>query len=415
LVGAVCALLAAVIIGTGAFGRTASASTAPAVTLTPAGPYVDQQTITVSVGPNDLFPPNQSVKIIECAVGATSDAQCDGNTQNADTIVSAADGSFSYDAMQVWVLPNAALGEPAGNHPVCNATTACDFYVGLNQNDFTQPKLFSDTFTVGAVTTTTTVGSTTTTTVPATTTTTVGSTKTTTTVPSTTTTTTVASTTTTTNGTTTTTGVPATTTTTGVPATTTTTTGVPATTTTTGVPATTTTTRVAATTTTTGVLATTTTSVAATTTTTSGPAITVASTVASGQPLAISGTGFPANASLQIQLASTPSTIGTVSADASGAFQTTVTIPATTEPGTHTITVGEASGADQVQATITVTAASTSGSTTSTTVAGALGLTGSDARRSLAIALGLLGLGLLLLAAGWPGSSRLPRPFRRVG
>ncbi len=128
------------------FAGTASAQTTPTVTLTPSSGLYDQQIITVSVGANTLFPAGQSVKIIECAVGATSDAQCDGNTINNDSILTAADGSFSYSKYELFVLPSSLLGEPAGNHPICDPTHECELYVGLNQTDFTQPKVFSAPF-----------------------------------------------------------------------------------------------------------------------------------------------------------------------------------------------------------------------------------------------------------------------------
>jgi hypothetical protein len=144
------AVAGAVIISLAMLGGTASAQTAPTVTLTPgpAGPYLDQQVITVSVGPNTLFPANQSVKILECSVGATSDAQCDGNTIQADSILTKSDGSFSYNAYQLFQLPSTALGEPPTNHPICNATVQCVLYVGLNQTNFNQPMVFSNAFNI---------------------------------------------------------------------------------------------------------------------------------------------------------------------------------------------------------------------------------------------------------------------------
>jgi hypothetical protein len=144
----VSAVAGAIIISLAALSGTATAQTAT-VTLTPSPPYADQQVITVSVGANSLFAPGQSIKILECSVGATSEAQCDGNTINADSIITKPDGSFSYNAYQVFQLPSSALGEPPTNHPICNATTQCELYVGLNQGDFTQPKVFSAPFNIG--------------------------------------------------------------------------------------------------------------------------------------------------------------------------------------------------------------------------------------------------------------------------
>lgn len=131
-----------------AFGGVASAT--PTVTLTPSSNLYDQQTIEVSVGANTLFAPNSSIKILECQAGATSDAQCDGNTQNADSVIVGADGSFDYKSYTLYQLPSSLLGEPSTNNPKCDATHQCVLYVGENQNDFTQPKLFSATFTIAS-------------------------------------------------------------------------------------------------------------------------------------------------------------------------------------------------------------------------------------------------------------------------
>jgi LPXTG-motif cell wall-anchored protein len=132
-----------------AFAGPASAAS-PTVTLNPSAGFFDQQTIEVSVGPNSFFTPNASIKILECAVGATSDAQCDGNTQNADAVIVKADGSFDYKAYVLYQLPSSVLGEPAGNQPVCNGTVQCTLYVGQNQNDFSQPHIFSSAFVIAS-------------------------------------------------------------------------------------------------------------------------------------------------------------------------------------------------------------------------------------------------------------------------
>jgi hypothetical protein len=146
------ALATVVVIGVFAGAGPVSAQATPTVTLTPSSGFHDQQVIEVSVGPNTLFPPNQSVKILECAMGATSDAQCDGNTQNVDTVVSGANGGFDYKSYAIFALPSKTLGEPADNKPVCDATHECQLYVGLNQTDFTQPKLFSAPFVIAGST-----------------------------------------------------------------------------------------------------------------------------------------------------------------------------------------------------------------------------------------------------------------------
>jgi len=155
------------------------------------------------------------------------------------------------------------------------------------------------------------------------------------------------------------------------------------------------------------------------TTTTLAPVVQMNNTVTAGQAVTINGTDFVARASLVIQLSSTSGTLATPTADSSGAFQANVTIPATISPGTHTITVSQADGSDQAQFLITVAAAGATGTTTTTLtstamtsttgVAPALGVTGTDSRRWSAAALALVGLGLLLLAAGWPAKGDILR------
>lgn len=131
-----------------AVATPAANATTPVVTLKPASSFYNQQVIEVSVGANSLFIPNTSIKILECAVGATSDAQCDGNTQNADSVIVGADGSFDYKSYTMYTLPNPLLGEPPTNSPKCDSVNRCMLYVGEDQNDFTQPMLFSSVFAI---------------------------------------------------------------------------------------------------------------------------------------------------------------------------------------------------------------------------------------------------------------------------
>jgi hypothetical protein len=135
----------------------ASAS-APSVALTPlpkSGAYENNQTITVAVGPNSLFHPGARIVIIECADPGGDAAHlpvsfdtCDENTVQGDTVSVATNGSFSEPSYSIYSTPNSAFGEPADWQPICNATNQCVLYVGENQNDFTQPKLFSVPFAV---------------------------------------------------------------------------------------------------------------------------------------------------------------------------------------------------------------------------------------------------------------------------
>jgi hypothetical protein len=114
----------------------------------------------------------------------------------------------------------------------------------------------------------------------------------------------------------------------------------------------------------------------------------------------VSGGGFPAGSTLQINLFSTPVLLATTTADGLGNFQATVTIPAATVPGLHTIVVAPASGSPSAEATITVTVAAAAATTTSTTVA-ALSFTGANSRGPGLVGLGLTLTGLAMVIVTW--------------
>ncbi|WP_082517955.1 phosphatase PAP2 family protein [Curtobacterium sp. Leaf183] len=103
-------------------------------------------------------------------------------------------------------------------------------------------------------------------------------------------------------------------------------------------------------------------------------------TVQAGSQLALAATGLTAGATYQIVLASDPTVVGTLTADASGAATGSVTIPAGTTAGAHTVDLVDASGASAVvdPLAITVTAAPTTGTPGGTTGGtGSAGGTGS--------------------------------------
>lgn len=62
-----------------------------------------------------------------------------------------------------------------------------------------------------------------------------------------------------------------------------------------------------------------------------------ATTVAPGDTVTVSGSGFPDSAPVEVTLESTPVKLTDVTADSSGAFSTTVTIPANTSVGAHKV------------------------------------------------------------------------------
>jgi len=150
-----------VVVGTSSSTTdTPSSSDHPAVTISPSSSgYRDGQTVTVSVGPNKYFAPYSRIIIIQCADAGgstanlpTSSLTCDGNTVSGHSVLVNKDGSFSTPYFVMYSLPNSQLGEEPSNEPVCNATHQCVLFVGENQNDFTQPKVFSEPFRVQPVT-----------------------------------------------------------------------------------------------------------------------------------------------------------------------------------------------------------------------------------------------------------------------
>ena len=128
----------------------------PTAVLSPSSTtYHSGQTISVSVGPNKYFAPFARIVILQCAdPGGSSahlpinDSTCDGNTVPGHSVLVAKDGSFSTSYQKIFSLPNPVLGETPDGTPVCNRTHACVLYIGQDQTNFTQPKIFSVPFTV---------------------------------------------------------------------------------------------------------------------------------------------------------------------------------------------------------------------------------------------------------------------------
>lgn len=127
-----------------------------------------------------------------------------------------------------------------------------------------------------------------------------------------------------------------------------------------------------------------------------------AASVVAGGTVAVTGSGFAADAELRFELRSDPVDLGTVTADADGAFSRALTIPASTPAGAHTLAVIRADGTE-VTAALTVTAATGGGNTTpgENTGGGAdgdLATTGADSTPYVIAAVVLLALGLGLFA-----------------
>ena len=135
------------------------------------------------------------------------------------------------------------------------------------------------------------------------------------------------------------------------------------------------------------------------TTTSTVPVKVSSSTVTAGGQITISGNGWKAGSTVTLTLNSTPVALGTATVDASGAFTKTVTIPADTTAGTHTITV---SGTDPAGAprTVSVTITVSAAATTAAPAASTLPRTGSSSMPITLAGLALLVLGALLVLQG---------------
>lgn len=144
-------------------GSVISNAAQPVGTVTPGTPFSSGQSINVVVPTNETFSSDDglgnnssAINVVECAapngVVPTNPIVCDGNTIQGNTILPAADGSFTYNGYTVYALPDSiSLGEGSSG-PTCGSTSAteCILYIGNNQNDFTKPHLWSQPFFVKA-------------------------------------------------------------------------------------------------------------------------------------------------------------------------------------------------------------------------------------------------------------------------
>ena len=88
------------------------------------------------------------------------------------------------------------------------------------------------------------------------------------------------------------------------------------------------------------------------------PALTVdPSTVEAGKSLTVKGTGFAPKSPVTLTLHSEPVEVGTATAGEDGSFTATVTVPAATEAGEHTLVAASASPSVTASAPLTVTRA----------------------------------------------------------
>ena len=137
-------------------GSTVTTAIQTVGTVTANTPFSSGQQVDVVVPANTVLNPNLNINIVECeapgGVVPTDPSECDGSTIQGASIRPNSDGSVdlhaeSHSYYTLYALPDlVSLGETSGN--TCNLTNECVLYIGENQNDFTQPKLFSSPFTV---------------------------------------------------------------------------------------------------------------------------------------------------------------------------------------------------------------------------------------------------------------------------
>jgi hypothetical protein len=122
-------------------------------------------------------------------------------------------------------------------------------------------------------------------------------------------------------------------------------------------------------------------------------------TVAAGARVHLAASGFTSGETVEIWLHSTPVKLAALTADPSGAISSTVTIPASTAVGAHTLVVTGLSSAVSGSAALTVTAAVGAGTAADGTATG-LASTGSSVTvlpLVLALLAAFAGIGLLVL------------------
>jgi hypothetical protein len=124
------------------------------------GPFSSGQGIDVVVPANAIFSPTANILIVECSapngVIPILPSACNGDTVNGNSVEPNADGSIDYQAetsspFQVFATPDSAIGDQSSS-PACGETSAteCILYIGNNQNDFTQPHVWSQPFFIAA-------------------------------------------------------------------------------------------------------------------------------------------------------------------------------------------------------------------------------------------------------------------------
>lgn len=139
-------------------GSSVPNSAVPVGTVTAGAPFSSGQQINIVVPASSVFSPTANLNIEECAapngVIPTLPSACDGNTIQGPSLKTNSDGSINFQTethslYTIYALPDVQqLGESPGGNPACGdtAATECILYIGQDQNDFTQPHVWSQPF-----------------------------------------------------------------------------------------------------------------------------------------------------------------------------------------------------------------------------------------------------------------------------
>lgn len=130
----------------------------PVASVTPASGLTDGQIVAVHAGG---LPPEHTIQVEQCAGTVarppTDNTACDGLTLDTQAgtdahgnYVNAPGDSNGDTGVVVYTRPSPLLKSPTTI--VCDGAHPCVLYVGVDQNDFSQPHVFTDiTFTPGVV------------------------------------------------------------------------------------------------------------------------------------------------------------------------------------------------------------------------------------------------------------------------
>jgi hypothetical protein len=145
-------LAVAAVVALGVLGLAVGAYAAVSGTATPNSGLHNHDLVHIHA---TGLPALTGINVLECKSGATSSADCEGQTINTDGQTNGA-GVLDVD-YNVWTLPDPAL---SGTSITCDDTHPCVLYVGTDQQDFSgAPKtLIPISFAPAASTTTTTIG-----------------------------------------------------------------------------------------------------------------------------------------------------------------------------------------------------------------------------------------------------------------